>query len=247
MVDFKRVNAEDNPDHEKVEADRREERNAQRRKTGESHPELSQAQTDRDSAEKSRQQGVQGAAATRDNDRDAVDQSAKLGGGPAGLNKGPSDTVSADPHNPRSDAPLYGTDQTQRDQGMGRSPPQGAAVTSDKPNLRNPIEDRARQQGTDEAKEAAEKAREEARAAEEQRKNALGERSDAEKRIAENQAPPTPGQQGGHGFGAGIQGQSSVNPDGSPKYSGSGESESPAQREAREKRERENKQGQNQF
>lgn len=173
MVDVKTVNASDNPDPDQVEAQR-----------------------ERDRAELRRQQGAEGEAASTSGNRGAVDEATRQGRGPAGLNRGPSDTVSADPHRPLSNAPLYGNQPINpRSEGMGQSPPAGPAPTSDKPEPYRPEQTRADQLGQTRAGEArdpaaadaAEKQAQEERQARLQSLAAEADRREAEKRIAENQ------------------------------------------------------------
>lgn len=215
---FHTTDAQDNRHPDREEASRRDERNAVRRERGIelNHPELTEAQASRDGAEMARQQAVQGQAANTDNNRDAVEQSAKLGGGPAGLNQGPSDTVSGDPHKPRQAGDLYtGQDRSHETGGTGFSPPQGGAPTSDKPALRVPAEDAAKLSGTDAAKSAGATARGETEDAKRTEGAAIGERTDAERTIAGNQSP-------GPGPGAIHPGPAGAD---APNYSGSGESQ----------------------
>ncbi len=185
---YKQVNADDNKDHEQEEARRRDERNKQREKTGESHPERGDAQADRDNAELQREQGQSGAASGTENNRDVIDKESKLGRGPGGLNTGPSDTFSADPHNPRDNSRIAGgvPEASQRSQGTGQSPPRGEQPTSDKPQPHVPTT--ANPAGQDQARQESQERRD-ARAQERDGKAGI---EDAEKRIADTQSKPAP-------------------------------------------------------
>lgn len=173
MPEFRTMHAKDNPDHEKKEAQR-------------------QAQRDRDRAETDRRNAKAGAAASENNNQAAIEAEAKLGAGPAGLNKGPSDTISSDPHNPNRVTPASPTGGMPRQMetpGMGFSPPDGPAPGSDRPRHEMPAVERAKLSGTDEARQAGEQAKREHAAEQEKEADAQARLDEASRRIGENQAP----------------------------------------------------------
>lgn len=184
MPEFKRVHASDNPDPDKVERDREAKRQ-----------EIRKGMTARDGAELNRQQAQEARASVTDNNRDLIDQAARRGGGPAGLNTGPSDTVSADPHNPVSMAPLRGPDLRGRDDGTGRSPPQAAAVTSDQAPQRLPDVDRAAANRSEEAQQRAKDAQRTEQQARQDERAAMDASAKATAQIATGQ---------GHTFGMDV-------------------------------------------
>lgn len=177
--DFHTTHASDNPDHEKVEAQR-----------------------ERDRSETRARQADVGEAAGQDDNRDVVEREAKQGAGPAGLNNGPSDTRSADPRRPMAEgnrtAGNMGSGRDPSSDGMGTSPKQGAQPMSDKPEFRRPGEERAGTlgEGRDPAgQRAGGQSREEGQQARREGQEARSDRGEAERKIGENQSPG-PGAQG---------------------------------------------------
>lgn len=144
-------------------------------------------QADRDHAQRDKLQAQTAKAATVDGDRAAVDQASKQGNGPAGLNTGPSDTVSRDPHNPIDGRPLYGNQPSSRSDGMGQSPPHGARPTSDRPEGHDPHAARAAQSGSPEAQKAADANAADRKAATDAERDADQRLSKANDRLADKQ------------------------------------------------------------